>query len=88
MFQARRKASEPWPAEKKRDMKINFKNDYISQTAAHYTTFTLTGQSRQILQENLHDLSDRARDVQSEIGRRASDKALAQMKGGKVDTYG
>ncbi|MEW6289368.1 MAG: hypothetical protein AB1545_05880 [Thermodesulfobacteriota bacterium] len=69
-------------------MKVNFKIDYISQTAAHFTSFPLPEQSRQILQENMHDQADRARNVQSEIGRRARDKALAQMKGSKVNAYG
>lgn len=69
-------------------MKVNFKIDYISQTAAHFTSFSLTPQSRQIVQENMQDQVDRARDVQSEIGRRARDKAVAQMKGSNVNAYG
>jgi len=69
-------------------MKFDFKIDYISQTAAHFTSFSLTEQSRRIVQENMNDQADRAREVQAEIGRRARDKALAQMKGSKVNTYG
>ncbi|MBU4260329.1 MAG: hypothetical protein KKC76_00420 [Proteobacteria bacterium] len=69
-------------------MKIDFKIDYISQTAAHYTTFTLSEQSSRIRQKNLQDQVDRAQQVQSEIGLRAWDKALLQMKGSKVNTFG
>lgn len=84
----RKKTRKTGPAEEKRSMKFDFKIDYISQTAAHFTSFSLTEQSRRIVQENMHDQTDRAREVQSGIGSRARDKALAQMKGGKVDTYG
>ncbi|RJX31191.1 MAG: hypothetical protein C4531_08340 [Desulfurivibrio sp.] len=69
-------------------MKFDFKIDYISQTAAHFTTFSLTEQSRRILEANLHDLADRARQTQADIGGRAWDKAVARMKGGKVNTVG
>lgn len=69
-------------------MKFDFKIDYISQTAAHYTTFPLSEQSRRILLVNQQDQADRARQVQTEIGRRALDKALTQMKGNSVNTYG
>jgi hypothetical protein len=69
-------------------MKIDFKIDYISRTAAHYTSFTLSAQSSSIRQKNLRDQVDRAQQVQSEIGRRAWDKALQQMKGSRVNTFG
>ena len=69
-------------------MKFDFKIDYISQTAAHYTSFTLTEQSSRLLQKNLQDQADRAHKVESGIGRRAWDKALLQMKGSRVDAFG
>lgn len=69
-------------------MKFDFKIDYISQTAAHYTSFTLSEQSSRIVQRNLQDQADRAHKVESELGRRAWDKALLQMKGSKVNTFG
>ncbi|MCK9296480.1 MAG: hypothetical protein M0P70_15525 [Desulfobulbaceae bacterium] len=69
-------------------MKFDFKIDYISQTAAHYTSFTLTEQSRRVLQKNLQDQADRVHRVEAGIGRRAWDKALLQMKGSKVDAFG
>ena len=69
-------------------MKFDFKIDFISRTAAHFTTFAQPAQSQAIIDRNLHDLDDRARQVKSEIGLRARDKALGQMKGGNVDAFG
>ncbi len=69
-------------------MKFDFKIDYISQTAAHYTSFTLSEQSSRIVQRNMQDQADRAQKVESGIGRRAWDKALLQMKGSRVDAFG
>jgi len=69
-------------------MKFDFKINYISLTAAHYSSFTLSDQSRSILHKNLQDQADRAQKVRSEIGRSAWDKALVQMKGSKVNTVG
>ncbi|MBI5559105.1 MAG: hypothetical protein HY885_15875 [Deltaproteobacteria bacterium] len=69
-------------------MKENFKIDYISLTAAHFTTFPQPEQSRKIARNNLHDLADRAQNVRQDIGNRAKARALEQLKGGKVNVYG
>ncbi len=63
-------------------MKTDFRIDYISQTAAHYTTFPQTPQSAKVIAANVSDLSDRARSVREEIGNRALEKALAGMMKG------
>lgn len=68
-------------------MKINFKIDYITLTAAHFTNFPQTEQSAKILQENSFDLVDRARFVQSTIGNRAKARVMDQIKGGNINIY-
>lgn len=62
-------------------MKIDFRVDYIAQTAAYFTRFPQTEQSEKILAEIKSDLIDRARSVRQDTGSRAWNKALQQMKG-------
>ena len=69
-------------------MKQNFRIDYISLTAAHFTTFPQTAQSAQIISRNNFDLVDRAKYVADTISSRATEKALEVMKGGNVNVYG
>jgi hypothetical protein len=69
-------------------MMQNFKIDYISQTASHFTTFPQTAQSARIVQANNRDLVDRARHIASTISSRATEEVRSQLKGGSLNVYG
>ncbi len=69
-------------------MKQNFRIDYVSLTAAHFTTFPQPDQSARILQENHFDLVDRAQHVADTISSKATEKSLSRLKGGVINVYG
>ncbi len=66
-------------------MKIDFKQDYIGQTAAHFTTFPQTEQSKKILAAIRSDLLDRARAAGGNPGGGKSSSGFPQTKGSKID---
>ena len=66
----------------------NYKIDYISLTAAHFTTFSQTAQSEKIIQKNNFDLVDRAQHIADTISSKATEKSLSQLKGGNINVYG
>ena len=66
-------------------MKINYKIDYISATAAHFTTFPQTEQSSQILARNRDTLSAIADRAARDINQAALRKLRDSMIGGGVD---
>lgn len=68
-------------------MKTDYRIDYISLTAAHFTTFPQTPQSEKILQANYSDQADRAQSVKSAIGNRSREKAVAQVTEGGFSAY-
>lgn len=69
-------------------MKQDFRIDYRSLTAAHFTTFPQTAQSAKIIRQNHFDLVDRAKAIADTISSRAIEKSLSQMKGANINIYG
>jgi hypothetical protein len=68
-------------------MKINFANDYRSQTASHFTTFSQTQQSANILAKNRNKLDAIANNNQSTINNRAVNKLRNSLLGANIDLF-
>ena len=68
-------------------MKVNFKNNYPAETAAHYTTFPQTERSSRILAGNRRTPSDIAAQTADTITNRATRKARNNLLGGNFNIF-
>lgn len=66
-------------------MKADFKQDYITQTAAWFTRFPQPEQSRKILAEIRSDLVDRAESTSHNVGSRDWSEVQQQVKGNNLN---
>jgi predicted transcriptional regulator len=67
-------------------MKQNFKIDYRSQTAAYYTSFSWTEQSRNIVARNRELLRSIADQAAATISNQARQKRANALRGANVNT--
>ncbi len=68
-------------------MKINFKINYQSLTASHYTTFPQTEQSANLLSRKQTKLDDIANETRASISKKATDKLRNSLLGVNIDLF-
>lgn len=68
-------------------MRLNLKNDYRAETAAHFTSFPQTEQSQGILHRNQQLLKDISAQTAEMIANAATRKARDNFLGGKVNIF-